>query len=147
MQQLHQSGSQFHPQNTWNGHGPSPYPPNQGYGDPSNNSSTVDDLIAGATREPDEVDEAIRLAIAGVKPPPKVGNAPAATPAATIAIVPDAPQPTSQTVPAEPVAADAVEKKSKKDKAIKMVYSDNEVSPEERMAKFARYAFVPETQA
>jgi hypothetical protein len=38
------------------------------------------------------------------------------------------------------------EKKSKKDKdkPLKMVYSNNEVSPEEKMAKLPRYAFVPE---
>lgn len=36
------------------------------------------------------------------------------------------------------------EKKSKKDKdKSKLVYSDNEVSPEEKMAQLPRYAFVP----
>lgn len=37
------------------------------------------------------------------------------------------------------------EKKSKKekDKNMKLMYSDNEVSPEEKMAKMARYAFAP----
>ena len=37
------------------------------------------------------------------------------------------------------------EKKSKKDKEknMKLMYSDNEVSPEEKMAKMARYAFAP----
>jgi hypothetical protein len=29
---------------------------------------------------------------------------------------------------------------------MKMIYSDNETSPEEKMAKFARYAFVPENK-
>jgi hypothetical protein len=147
MQQLHQGGQQFHQQNTWNNNGPSGYPPQQVYGDSSNGASTVDDLIAGAGREPDEVDEAIRLAIAGVKPPPKVETAPLmAAPVAAIE-VPTVPQPLNQTAPVETVKADATEKKTKKDKAIKMVYSDNEISPEERMAKFARYAFVPEIQA
>lgn len=37
------------------------------------------------------------------------------------------------------------EKKGKKDKdkATKLMYSDNEVSPEEKMAKMPRYAFAP----
>lgn len=42
---------------------------------------------------------------------------------------------------------DAGEKKSKKDKKGTMVYDDAEISPEERMAQFARYAFVPEAAA
>lgn len=39
-----------------------------------------------------------------------------------------------------------LEKKSKKDKekATKLVYSDNETSPEEKMAQLPRYAFVPD---
>ena len=45
-----------------------------------------------------------------------------------------------------PEGATSTEKKSKKDKGndVKMVYSDNEVSPEEKMAKLPRYAFTPE---
>lgn len=35
------------------------------------------------------------------------------------------------------------EKKGKKDKNAKLVYSDNEISPEEKMAQLPRYAFVP----
>ena len=37
------------------------------------------------------------------------------------------------------------EKKGKKDrdKSMKLMYSDNEVSPEEKMAKIPRYAFAP----
>jgi len=39
-----------------------------------------------------------------------------------------------------------VEKKVKKEKEknVKLVYSDNDVSPEEKMARLPRYAFVPE---
>lgn len=33
--------------------------------------------------------------------------------------------------------------KKEKDKATKLVYSDNEVSPEEKMAELPRYAFTP----
>ncbi|KAI9673594.1 MAG: hypothetical protein M1817_002230 [Caeruleum heppii] len=41
---------------------------------------------------------------------------------------------------------DAAEKKGKKDKdkTTKLVYSDNAISPEEKMAKLPRYAFVPD---
>ena len=46
--------------------------------------------------------------------------------------------------PAAKTSAPAEEKKSKKDKdKSKLVYSDNEVSPEEKMAQLPRYAFVP----
>ncbi|KAI9838854.1 MAG: hypothetical protein M1819_004061 [Sarea resinae] len=41
-------------------------------------------------------------------------------------------------------AAPAVDKKAKKDKSTKLMYSDNEISPEEKMAKLSRYAFVPD---
>lgn len=34
-------------------------------------------------------------------------------------------------------------KEKEKEKEIKLVYSDNETSPEEKMAKLSRYAFVP----
>ncbi|KAI4085996.1 MAG: hypothetical protein LQ344_007945 [Seirophora lacunosa] len=46
-------------------------------------------------------------------------------------------------VQAEPPAEDKKGKKEK-DKNVKMVYSDNEVSPEEKMAQLARYAFAPQ---
>ena len=42
------------------------------------------------------------------------------------------------------IVAPGEEKKSKKDKdKSKLVYSDNEISPEEKMAQLPRYAFVP----
>ena len=53
--------------------------------------------------------------------------------------------------PQEPVAAQekkSEDKKGKKEKErsnAKLIYSDNEVSPEEKMAKLSRYAFVPVT--
>jgi len=47
-----------------------------------------------------------------------------------------------------PSADAAAEKKSKKerekDKNMRLIYSDNEVSPEEKMAKLPRYAYTPE---
>jgi hypothetical protein len=49
--------------------------------------------------------------------------------------------------PAKAPEEEAADKKSKKDKKGKMVYDDAEISPEERMAQFARYAFVPEAAA
>lgn len=147
MQQMHQGGQQFPPQNQWNGNGPAAYPQPQGYGGASNKPSTVDDLIAGAGREPDEVDEAIRLAIAGVKPPPKVeAAAPVQAPVVATETSSTA-EPAAQAAPAELLKTEPEPKKSKKDKAVRMVYSDNEISPEERMAKLARYAFAPEIQA
>lgn len=48
--------------------------------------------------------------------------------------------------PTTPNAEAGLEKKSKKDKdkATRLVYSDEEVSPEEKMSKLPRYAFVPD---
>lgn len=34
--------------------------------------------------------------------------------------------------------------KKEKEKNVKLVYSDNNISPEEKMARLPRYAFVPE---
>lgn len=47
---------------------------------------------------------------------------------------------------AETTADKKGDEKPKKDKskAVRLVYSDNETSPEEKMAQLARYAFVPE---
>jgi len=118
------------------------YPPHsQGYNGATNTTS-ADDLNSGTAREADDIDELIRMAEAGIKPPKK-GETPSAP------LQPETPVDTSTPVPEstekiEPAAkAEVVEKKAKKDKPIKMVYSDNEFSPEERMAKMPRYAFVP----
>ena len=48
--------------------------------------------------------------------------------------------------PTTPNAEAGSDKKSKKDKdkATRLVYSDEEVSPEEKMSKLPRYAFVPD---
>ena len=45
----------------------------------------------------------------------------------------------------KPAPASTEEKKTKKekDRSMKLIYSDNETSPEEKMAKLPRYAFVP----
>ena len=116
----------------------SAYPPHsQGHGEYSTNASSLDDLVSGAAREVDDIDEIIRMAEAGIKPPKKGESVlvPALAPE-TEAIA--APVAEALTVP-EPT-----DKKSKKDKPMKMVYSDNEVSPEEKMALMPRYAFIPE---
>ncbi|KAF6809082.1 hypothetical protein CSOJ01_07151 [Colletotrichum sojae] len=81
-------------------------------------ASTVDDLVSGAAHQGDEIDELIRRAESGIKAPKK---------------------------PEEEAEEAAGEKKSKKDKDknVRMVYADTEVSPEERMAQLSRYAWVP----
>lgn len=125
----------------------SAYPPHsQGY---NPNASSVDDLISGAAREPDDIDEIIRMAEAGIKPPKKtdlqVQPVSTAAPASiTLAPTVSTPQPTI--TPEATEKAEPAEKKPKKDKDknTKMIYSDNEVSPEEKLAKMPRYAFVPD---
>lgn len=74
-------------------------------------ASTVDELVAGAARQGDDIDQLIRMAEAGIKPA------------------------NTATSGAPPEAG---EKKSKKDKG-RMVYADTEFSPEEKMAMLPRY--------
>lgn len=76
-----------------------------------------------AQTQGDDIDQLIRMAEAGIKPPKK-----SETPAAT--------------------EETATEKKPKKDKDknVQMIY-DDELSPEERMAMMPRYAFTPEVAA
>lgn len=154
MQQMHQSGgNSFSGQsqqgvwggNSWNGQEHSamssaPHP--QGYnGGYPTNPSTVDDLISGAAREPDAIDEIIRKAEAGIK---TSQGLPAAPPTATAPVEAVLPAPVSVPEPIE--KPESNDKKSKKDKPVRMVYSDLEFSPEEKMAKMPRYAFVPEEE-
>lgn len=93
-------------------------PPGPGYpGAPS----TVDELVSGAARQGggggahgDEIDRLIRAAEQGSHPP---------------------------SARADDAAAAGGEKKGKsKDKNMRMVYGDSEVSPEEKMALLPRYA-------
>lgn len=118
----------------------SAYPPHsQGYtGGYPTNASSVDDLVSGAANDvEDEIDKMIRLAEAGIKPSNK-GETPAL-------VQPDAtPTPAPEVKTDITDKAEPAEKKSKKEKPIKMIYSDNDLSPEERMAKMPRYAFVPD---
>lgn len=125
----------------WNGgwagqeqsHGYSPH--SQGH-DPNYppNASSVDDLVSSASRPADDIDEIIRMAEAGI-PTKKFDQQAAPIPT---------PAPISAQEPAAAATPEVSEKKSKKDRGTKMVYSDNEVSPEEKMAKTPRYAFVPD---
>jgi len=48
-----------------------------------------------------------------------------------------------QEAPKAPEGQEGKKGKKEKDKNMKLIYSDNEVSPEENMAKMARYAFAP----
>jgi len=93
-------------------------------------------------REPDDIDEIIRLAEAGIPTKSKgevIATPPTAPPAAKTEETP-APETKPNT--------DGAEKKPKKDKGnIRMIYSDSELSPEEKMSKMPRYAFVPQTEA
>ena len=117
-------------------------PPPQGYGGSYATNAAVNDLVSGAAREADEIDEIIRRAEAGIIIPKKIEavQPPPSTTATTAEATPTpAPEATENT--------EATEKKSKKDKPMKMVYSDNDVSPEEKMALMPRYAFVPEGKA
>lgn len=133
----------------------STYPPHaQGYStEYGANASSVDELVSGAAREPDDIDEIIRMAEAGIKPPKKGDIQSTSVSAPTLPSAPapvtapvQAPAPAPEiTVPESNEKPETAEKKAKKekDKNTKMVYSDNEVSPEEKMAKMPRYAFVP----
>ncbi|EFX04634.1 c2h2 finger domain containing protein [Grosmannia clavigera kw1407] len=101
-------------------------PPNSGIGGPAGlpqrpsaygtgAASTLDDLVSGAAHGGDDIDKIIRMAEAGIRPPAPQPGPPAAQPAAP-------------------------EKEKKKEKAMRMVYSDGDFSLEERMALIPRYA-------
>ncbi|KAH9887506.1 hypothetical protein F4778DRAFT_756937 [Xylariomycetidae sp. FL2044] len=99
-------------------------PPRPGQPGWQANASTIDELVSGAAQQGDDIDQIIRMAEAGIKPPKKPDSAAAPEAAA------------EEAVP---------EKKSKKEKA-RMIYEDD-LSPEERMAMMPRYSFVPATAA
>jgi hypothetical protein len=117
-------------------------PPSQGYGGSYSTNAAVNDLVSGAAREADDIDKIIRMAEAGIIPPKK-------TEATELPLSSTATPAEATPTPAPEAAqnAEVPEKKSKKDKPMKMVYSDNDVSPEEKMALMPRYAFVPEGKA
>lgn len=80
-------------------------------------ASTVDELVAGAARQGDNIDHLIRMAEAGIKP--------------------------SGGKSADEAPAAPADKKSRKEKNSRMVYADSEISPEEKMTRLPRYAFAP----
>ena len=87
------------------------------------NAASIDDLISSASKQAD----ANAVAQAVPTPPPAKVEAPAAA---------------STPVPKEEAADEKTGKKDKeKSKATRLVYSDNETSPEEKMAMLPRYAF------
>ncbi|KAI1202804.1 hypothetical protein F5X97DRAFT_190132 [Nemania serpens] len=99
-------------------------PPRPGQpGWPANAPAVEEPASSAAPQQGDDIDQLIRMAEAGIRPPKK-----SETPAAAEEAVP--------------------EKKSKKDKDknVQMIYED-EVSPEERMAMMPRYTFTPEAAA
>lgn len=120
-----------------------PHLPGYNGGYPTN-ASTADNLISGGAREADDIDKLIRMAEAGIKPPKKGEATSALVPASTPSIQPQEPSPAPALETADKLEVN--EKKAKKDKPIRMVYSDTEFSPEEKMAKMPRYAFVPEAK-
>lgn len=139
--------------NGWNGAEPpnlvmsSAYPPHQGYNDSyAANGSAGNNGAPGTSREPDDIDELIRMAEAGIKPPKKGETPPASVSAPAPSVVQPTPPADRAVAPETTAAPEPSEKKPKKDKekATRLVYSDNEVSPEEKMAKLSRYAFAPE---
>lgn len=102
-----------YPANYYPGQAPSGYP--------AGGASTIDELVAGAARPGDDIDELIRMAEAGIKP----GKTP-----------------TDGTGAAGAPPAEGAEKRSKKEKG-RMVYADSEFSPEEKMAMLPRYQWQP----
>jgi hypothetical protein len=91
-----------------------------------NDETSLDDLIIGASKQAEEAAVA-REATDTPKPADKPSDKPFQTPAG---------KPADETVE---------EKKDKKEKskASHLVYSDQETSPEEKMARMPRYAFTP----
>ncbi|RKF81267.1 putative c2h2 finger domain-containing protein [Golovinomyces cichoracearum] len=143
MQQLHQGQHQGGwVGNGWKGHEQksamtSTYP--QGYiGDHLNNTVSANDL---APRETDDIDEIIRMAEAGIKPHKVIENVVNEHAPNTTEIM----QPkTAESIDVSNIKSEHTEKKQKKEKPTRMIYSDNVLSPEERMAIMPRYAFNPE---
>lgn len=99
-------------------------PPRPGQpGWPANVPTAEEHASSAPPQQGDDIDQLIRMAEAGIRPPKKSEAA-----AATEEVAP--------------------EKKSKKekDKNVQMIYED-ELSPEERMAMMPRYALTPEAAA
>jgi hypothetical protein len=104
----------------------------QNYAPEAPTAASIDDLISSASKQAD-ADAAAAQSV----------SAPASNVAASAA----EPVPTSAPAPVAPAtkgdAGDDKNAKKEKDKpkTTKLVYSDNDTSPEEKMAMLARYAF------
>ena len=96
-----------------------PQIPAPGQPTPAEAASSLDDLIANASKQAD-----VNAAEAATFT--KVATSPAAAPE-----------------PLEEKASIKKDKEKEKAKATRLVYSDNETSPEEKMAMLAKYAFTP----
>ncbi len=95
------------------------YPPG-----PSPGASTLEDLVASASRQGgDDIDQLIRMAERGIKPPRR-DNAEGTPPAAPAASAPAAAPATAAAPPQRPAA-----EKTKKEKGTRMIYSDGELQP------------------
>ncbi|OAP65014.1 hypothetical protein AYL99_00986 [Fonsecaea erecta] len=99
--------------------------PNQAAAIDAQDASSLDDLIANASKQAD-VDAAAAEAAAKSGTPPAT-----ATPA------------TTKDEASEDKAGPKKDKEKEKPKATRLVYSDNETSPEEKMALLPKYAFTP----
>ncbi|RKF53778.1 putative c2h2 finger domain-containing protein [Erysiphe neolycopersici] len=148
MQQLHQGPHQ----GGWVGNGlkghdqksamSTAYLLPQGYiGDHSANVISANDHNSGPVRETDDIDEIIRMAEAGIKPP-KVIDGVHNKPVSNFS-GPAQPQVTEK-IDTSKDKTEQDEKKLKKEKPIKMIYTDNLLSPEEKMIMMPRYAFIPD---
>jgi len=104
---------------------PQPLAPPPGLPQESQNATSLDDLISSASKQ----------AEAAATPQPSTH-----------------PQVGESNVEPPPVKEEAIEDKTaKKDKekpkTTKLIYSDNDISPEEKMAKMPRYAYTPQTKS
>ncbi|KAK6379502.1 hypothetical protein LTS17_006420 [Exophiala oligosperma] len=113
-----------------------PHPPPQSQiPAPFNGDESLDDLIKGARDQADANGVSSSAAVSAITIP-----APTAAPA------PEAPSATAAAPAKEEAGEDKAAKKEKekeKPKSTRLVYSDNDTSPEEKMAMLAKYAFTP----
>ncbi|KIW18362.1 hypothetical protein PV08_02650 [Exophiala spinifera] len=122
-----------------------PHPPPQSQiPAPFNGDESLDDLIKGARDQADAKAASVPAAAVPAE------SATATTSSASEALQAPSTVPTAAAAAATPVKEEANEEKTaKKDKekekpkSTRLVYSDNDTSPEEKMAMLAKYAFTP----
>ena len=108
-------------------------------------ASSLEDLISNASKQAEASSVKQEPQITVPEPSPEPQN-----PTKTVSPNPSQEPP----LPAPPVAKEEhtddktakkeKEKEKEKPKSTRLVYPDNEISPEEKMASMARYAFIPE---